>query len=666
MRGWRSMARFQRGLVRDRLGVPGALLEADDVVPLPEMSGWRTRGGKAIRAITSAPGAGTYPIFTGGYSAYALTGAQFGDGRILFGGFVGGTYHLAMIDTAFLGYHLPDQALDAAGVPLVFNGRNNIFVDTLSQGVLFDREMLLASFNPFGTPSQQFLPMKLTGVAEAAGVIPSTTGTVSGVAGSNVLTGSGTFWTTVMVGAYIWINAAGGVDDRAYRIVRVDSASQIIVDRPLPAIATNATYRITAMSWWAAKPGTFGVLGQTTSVTSRSTVEAGFVTQHQGRVFGAQTCEAVDNVVYPDRLRWTAVGNENDANFGGVGQWAAAEFWHDNAYIDVFPGQGHTAGGNRGIFALASWNGVLYIFKTAAVYALRGFVETDGRDVGASVDVITRADGMLIPYPVVQEEGVYFAGLDGVYLLNSSGLTNIAEQSGVRDLYREMFRATGGDLSGTAGSLPYQFSIAERRIIISGQPIGDADTAGDPNTLIYDMDRQVWYTETTFSTVRVVDQHETRRALSMVEIGENASVAGGVVDWQDDLMFDAVVTEAARAPKMRVTTHPISIQETGAVNGRVRAMQAKVKLLDPGTADPTLGVSLLLGEQGTNTAVEAAIAAQSVKETGTHTEKWHRMPVRVGAPPVDQVRLRFVQDGASADCRLFEVGVESVPVSRIR
>ena len=103
------------------------------------------------------------------------------------------------------------------------------------------------------------------------------------------------------------------------------------------------------------------------------------------------------------------------------------------------------------------------------------------------------------------------------------------------------------------------------------------------------------------------------------------------------------------------------------MNGRVRGVHVRAKILDSVLAtDPTLGVSVLLGEEGYNTAVEPAISGSISVAESTVTEKWNRIPVRAGSPPVDSVRVRLLQSGGSHDLRVTDVGVEYAAVDRIR
>lgn len=657
MRDFRAMARLTKGIVSDGVGVAGALLEADDVVPLERSEGYRTRGGKPITVVTAASGAPAWPTFTGGTAMISLNGTQSGTGgpSSLLQGVVGGSTQFAMLTDDAKGYVLPTQAVDQAGTALTFTGRTNLFASRLSSAAVFGQELFVAAGNP-----GQGIPMRFAGNGALTAAVPYSTGTIAGSSGSAVLTGAGgASWNSSMEGGYVYINDAD-VQDRAYRIIAVRSATSMEVDRPLAGDVAATSYRITANAAWTCKPGTFGAYQSASTITTRSTVEAQGACQHQGRVFVWDTIDA-DNLRYMSRLRWSAPINETDSHWGG------AEYFQPNAFLDVFPGEGASHYGSTfGILYCASYRGTLYIFKLASVYALRGYVASDGSDEGASVDLVANIPSGIAGRPVVSEEGIYFCTKEaGLCLLDGSGITSITDRSGVSTITKRI--ATQGSAPSTNNWYGWTLSVLRDRIIMQALvSLASSVASGIPNTLVYDRRLRTWSTQTTVATTNVIEPWTTRQQVGVALSSESAAVEGEWVGWHGDNEFETLTAEDSRYPLMRVTTHPISLAGADGPNGRLRAAQVKAKVVDPAATNPVLGVSVLLGEEGSNAAVEAAISATSSVPESVQTEKWHRLAVRSGTAPVDQARVRLVQSGGSKDVRVMEVGIEHVPVARFR
>ncbi len=640
MRGFQQMQRLSKGIISDRLGVPGALLEADDVVPLDRGEGFRTRGGKTSAAFTN-PSGYTWPIvLTAAYRAWDMLGVVGSEGGavagLVYGNTAGGLRFAAINDNGEA-YALPSQALDHAGTALTFTGRTNLFKSHDAHAALFHGEILVPYWPSTG------IALRYAGARSYYSSLPWSTGTCSGAAGSTLLTGAGgTLWLAhATPGSYIYINDAD-TSERAYRVIRANSDVQIVLDRPLAGdVAASTAYRIDTVAPWVCKPGTFGVLGAATAVTTRSTVAAGGATSHQGRVFVWDTVDA-DNTQYKDRLRWSAPVNETS------GHWGGAEWFDPNAYVDVFPGEGAAASGSgSGIKQCVSYRGALYIFKGREVFALRGYLATDGRDEGAGIDRVEVLPGDLVSRVVPMDDGLVFATREGIMLLTASGTVNLSDRAGFGELYRTVFSG-GGFLS----------VVNDRLIMQSMVSLSSAAASGVPNTLVFNMRLQSVTTQTTLYTTNIITPWSGKEVAFAI-VGE------GFVRWDKDNDFSSLVAEGGRYPTMRLTSHPIGLAQRGTPNARVRAMQVRAKVIDSDATDPVLGVTLLLGEQGTNTAVEAAIVATSDVEEQVTTEQWHRLKT-AGTPPVDSVRVRLVQEKGSTDVRVTELGVEAVGVARFR
>lgn len=664
MSTFRQMARLQRGLVTDRVGVPGALLEADDVVPLDRGEGFRTRGGKQAITATNATGLAAAPssatALTGMF-AWSMLGTQGGgrayasypfDALVEYETDFGATLGWFVLAYDGSASQVPSQAMNHAGAALVFDGRINQFVSMNGAGVVYGEELWIPAHSSWGGIS-----MRYAGVAPV-NAFPYSTGTVTGTAGSTLLTGSGTSWQPYWQdGGYIYVNDAD-MYERAYRIVRVLSATQLELDRPLQGPVTGASYRMSINAAWTCKPGTFGATDWSSSIASFSTVNAIGACEHQGRVVVWDTVDA-DNLSYPDRLRWSYPINETDEHWGG------AEMFHPNAFADAAPGSGRGSdpltSRRTGIVWCTSFQGALYVFKHDELHVLRGQLMSDGSDEGASIELVARLEGVVNGYakPVPTDEGIYFVTSQGLMLVTGGGVVNVSRETLAHQAFVDVF--------SDDASIPVLLSVLRDRIVL--QPgraqyqIAVSGTTYVP-TLVLDRRLKVWTTQTTLGTTNVIEG----------SLGQQLSAAQWtsgltrplIVLWQYDNAFSGLVTEQGRAPLMKLTTHPVSVADSGAVNGRLRGAQVKAKILDTDATNPTLGVTVLLGEQGRSSAVEAAIAATRAVPEQTVTEKWHRIPVRSGTPMVDQVRLRMVQAGGSADVRVTEVGVEHVAVRRFR
>lgn len=626
-----------RGLVTDVAGVRGALMEACDVVPLEQGNGWRTRGGKgAGTAITGA---------TAGVTSHRALGLQENAGVYLglHSCTVSGGTGLFPIFGVAAGAQLPSQVLVPAGTAMALTGRTAELAPERQADMEYGNELWL--------PSRSRHPIRWAGVA---GSTEYTTGTVSGVAGARVVTGAGTTFTSAHRGGYLLVDDAT-VGLRAYRIVDVVSGTSLVVDRDLAATFNTKAFRISPVSWWSVKPGTFGggyspEDGGSPVVLAggaRSFLNAKDVTQHRNRPFAVNVIDA-DGKWYPNRFRWAATQFESDTLFEGNGEWGGAELWHPNAYEECMPGRGGSS-----LVAARSFGSTLYLFKQDGVFAVRGFFETDGRDVGMTIDVVTLEAGVHFGVPIVTEIGIFFAHRSGIWLVNEQGAECITDRDRVRVAFDDLL--AGGNVA--------HVSWAKRRLIVQSVVArATAVTNDQPNTMVLDVEQKVWTQQRTHVTTPLVDI-PNGAAVAVGVAGE--SNAGKATDWERDRSHSYSYDQATGEPVLAsVTTHPFGLR--GQVNGRLRGVRLRAKLVDDAGNDPAITAYVLLGEEGTTGAVEAAITGASLAETGTATEGWHRVAVRQGTPPVDTVRVRLVQTQRALDVRLYEVGVEHVPVGRIR
>lgn len=624
MRGFKQMSRFSRGVVTDAVPTRGALLEARDMMPLDTELGWRRRGGKGVGSNVSgasAGGIGIFPVEGLAVNTYdALVSA------IASGGVGSWPYTNTAAGTQLL------QQLPAAQYASGLTTRSNQ-LEAVS-AARFGRELWCVS--------QSKLPMRWAGANGS--VATYSTGTVSTTSGSSTVTGSGTTWTTSHVGCYLWINDAT-LGDRAYRITAFVSATEVMVDRNVPATSSGKSYTITNVSWWSVKPGTFGGSDASTpyptsltSVTAKSYLNARCVVQHRGRVFAGCVVDNDPLLLFPDRLRWSAVDAEED------GEWGGAELWNANAYVDVAPGKG-----GDGIRDLVSLGSTLFVLKASGVFALRGYVATDGTDEGAQVELITLDAGLYYGLAFALDDVAYFLGLDGVYELREGAIRNLSKATGAFGLWEE-FRDSGGVPSGVS-------VVGDRLIVHKTQLRSAAVAAGVSNVLVFDLRRGVWSSQQSFASTTA---HPNGLALTIT--GEAGSASAKVFDWDLDLV-DTYDNDGGVAVLGQLVTHPIGVGGRDA-NGRVRAVQVRSRLTSSAAA--TLETALLLGEEPGSSAVEAAVVgAVEAAEDGV-VEGWSRLPVRSGAPPLSEVQVRLRQTAAASLLRVYEVGVESVGVARFR
>jgi hypothetical protein len=128
---------------------------------------------------------------------------------------------------------------------------------------------------------------------------------------------------------------------------------------------------------------------------------------HAGKMFVANTKEYVSGVLtsFPNRVRWS------DESVVNPTRWTAA------SYIDVNDG-------GSGVTALASFNGVLIVFKEFAVYAILGYNSDNFQVIQLSNKVGTINQNTVC----TSERGVYFFSWpDGLYFYNGKQIMDVFE-----------------------------------------------------------------------------------------------------------------------------------------------------------------------------------------------------------------------------------------------
>jgi len=128
---------------------------------------------------------------------------------------------------------------------------------------------------------------------------------------------------------------------------------------------------------------------------------------HAGKMFVANTKEYVAGVLtsYPNRIRWS------DESVVNPTRWTFAN------YIDINDG-------GTGITALASFNGVLIVFKEFAVYAILGYNSDNFQVIQLSNKVGTINQNTVC----TSERGVYFFSWpDGLFFYNGKQVMDVFE-----------------------------------------------------------------------------------------------------------------------------------------------------------------------------------------------------------------------------------------------
>jgi hypothetical protein len=583
-----DMVGFSRGLHTDSLGVDGALLEAQDVVITREGE-LRKRGGKAnisayaggvgidgLVDAASAPSVGVLAVFADATTARRVAVRPEGSSSFTqLGTNRAGTDDFGPVAGAF--QHSAFRSL------FVHNG-----------------EILSAGENPAAAP------IRWAGSKKSV----YSTGTVSTTSGSTTVTGAGTLWlANLEAGMYLYINS-GTLNRRTFRIVSVDTNTTLTVDKAPDATVAGASYAGSPLGAISSPDGIFGAYHYPLGAAGCS---------HMGRVFIGNTYEGT---VKGERVRWSATATESSGKFIGVDYWSA------NAYTDVGVGTGGD------IVALASVGADLVVFKQSAIYALRGAVATDGSDLGARVDLVSAAHGLLnwsghCPSKI----GHVFCDGRGAFVYSGDGIRSLT--SGRVQRYWD---ANMGDWT--------RVSAVGDRLIFTTQ---DSSTAH----MVYDISSDTWTTQASWYSYGRVVQTYTSAGEIEYEMGFRDR-SDGVDDWAGDFSTTlAVDAGVAFAPDMQVVTHPIPL--TSPV-GNARPVRVDVNGF--ATDDAELAVSLIPGRQGgTEHAVGTLPAGTS--------DKSHRLRVPPGASLNPYYQVKIAASGTMSDARVYGVSILSAPSGRV-
>jgi len=653
MRRLINLPRFDKGLISDRNDVKGGLEVCNNVYPWNGGAEWRVRKGKAY---TSTHGSLS---LTGGTSQiHSLAGSSNNPNMVMGIATISSNPQFFAVSQSTGSGVLATQALDNTGSARTFSGRTNRFaMPAFGSSCAFGNEVFFAN-------DRANIPTKSSGATGS--VTAYTTGTVSGTAATKIITGSGTTWTSNHLGLYIWVNDTT-ISEKSYRITKIISTTSIEVEAPLATTFAAKNYRIDSIAPWTCKPGTFGAHGYTSTITANSTVEASVVVAHQGRVFGLGVTD-VDNVTYRDRVRWSAALDEYTSHWGG------ADYWHSNAYLDVFPGEG----GSTGLIGGASYNGDLYLFKRNAIYKLKGFLETDGTDVGASVSLVSNEHGLYktTDQPIIDNDGVWFVSRTGLCVVNERGVTDFTEKTGVSKAFKKIIRQNGS-------TTHQHLSITPDQIIIqSTAPLGNAVGADQtifeqPNTMVYWKEEGVWTTQSTVCTTRIITFIDGV-SIAFGSTGESTANKPRTFRWDAEYEQSGAGTfyEEDRAgndyrPLLDICTLPIRVSPVGK-NVRIRGVHTRYYLSDTDLVNPSIQVNVIPGERDINNVNFIGDTAESLTELTDINlgdivpETWGISRTNGGIDQYDSYRFRWKQNGFSGLVTIFEAGVDAIEVQRVR
>lgn len=644
------LPRFDKGLISDRNDIKGGLEYCNNVIPINGGSEWRTRSGKVLNLAHNSLS------YTNGFNQiHSLLGTVVIPSAVYGIGSVSSQVQYITNNASGNSTVFSTQALDNTGSARSITGFTNRFsLPAYASSTVFDGQLLLTS------DMAGKLPAKTTGTYASSSEY--STGTVAGTSGQKLVTGSSTVWTSNHVGMYLWVNDTT-ISEKYYRIVKVISGTSIQIDHPLATTFTGKNYRIVHTAPWSCKPGTFGAYNHTSTITANSMVMCAAITGHVGRVFGANTIEADNNTQEYNRVRWSATQAETAT---GATQWQGADYWHPNAYLDVFPGIGGDA-----IYGLASHDGDLYIFKKQGVFRLKGFVATDGTDIGASVEVVSLDHGQYqsTSQPIVSSDGVWFVSRKGLCVVNRNGVTDFTDRTGVRNAFDKYIR--GGDTDQES-----HFSITEDYIIIQTKHaradcMPDYDTQIEtPNTMVYFRKDKVWATQSTIQTTRII-QSADEHLLSFAGTLENTTNKPNVVDWYNDLKGLGMSEEDGQDPLMDIITLPINVTSI-TNNARIKSIHTRYYLNDINLNNPTISVAAIPGEREVDSTsfvgtLGAPLPELSDANTGDlFVDSWGISRFSGGANQYDSYRFRWKQTAGSSKCYLYEAGVDYYEVRRVR
>ena len=254
------------------------------------------------------------------------------------------------------------------------------------------------------------------------------TGTVTVANGSATVVGAGTAFTSAMVGAFFRTNISGsGFSDAfSYKIIKVNSATSITLDRNWVGVgAAGKAYEISSTMEYMVGVGVFvEAIYAPPAPAPRTYLYAGVAGNAWGRFLVADFFENYDpNIsvtVQPDtrkrsRLRWSGlIDSQEGLTAPFLGQFG----FHPNGYLDIPVDSGAITG-------LANFGNAVMVFSDRSIHIIYGSPTFE--DVG-SLDASTVYHGYNVSPNTWCETpyGVYFYDtVRGLCLWNGSGAPKI-------------------------------------------------------------------------------------------------------------------------------------------------------------------------------------------------------------------------------------------------
>lgn len=305
---------------------------------------------------------------------------------------------------------LQDQVILHAGVATAATAATGVPFELSKQVVNTGDEMIFAgevgSLFKWGGSSYAAYKTGTVSVASASSVA------------SRIVTGAGgaDFSTAVQAGQYILIDTIAekaNTYQRAFRITKVVSSTQLEIETPIWAASyTGLAYRIQSCAVIQSPDGVWNPVDERPR-------QVGVVAYHTGKLFTAGVADADTNynTIYNfDRIRWSANPKETD----GSTFFKHLDLWHDDGYIDVFPGIGGA------IVGLVSMGSELIIIKRHGLFRLTGSINYDGTGTGLDLQIISTEIGAFNNAAfALTKSGLVLANKDGLYLYDGEGLKSL-------------------------------------------------------------------------------------------------------------------------------------------------------------------------------------------------------------------------------------------------
>lgn len=504
--------------------------------------------------------------------------------------------------------------------------------------------------------------------------------TLTTTLGSTTITASSGTFSAAWVGRYIRVRSGSLLPRRWYKIMEVTSSTVAIVDVPASDSVAGAAFDYQHCAPWLTTPGTFGVGGYGASGTGLcytpanngdNAVAASVACVHEGRVIVANVIDLATGTprIHPERIRWS--GSAADGASAAYPEFTGHERFELGAYQDIFPGEG---GGS--ITALASFGGVLYVFKPHATYAVLGAMHVDGIDVGLSVVKVSPTHGAAGPGNiVVTPHGVVVADSGRVILYQSP----YGPPSNLAGPVQRMFVQFDKDAYYPLVS----YTSATDRLVLLLNP-GDVSGTYRLNVRVftYHFEGREWYEQQSSSDV--ADYYNPIFSNVVTIPGLTASVADielsgashgyapnyrAWCDWMYDLseplgLSPQTPINDAFAPRPLLESSPIDVS-MGGRGGRVRAVMFNGSV-PSGSGPVSAGVAT--GAISDLDSPATSIGAASIA-TGAY-DYVRRVALRSGTQPLRYARVLIEADAANSggfgSGGVVGLGVEVVRVDRLR